>query len=246
MTGRLAAAGAGYGPTRLELQRIATHVVARARHAATGRFGLRVTPGGFGTPAFGDATEVVRVRRDALVREVAPPGGATTTALPLAGATLQQLAVAAGVTLDPMFSVGGDTPDLGEIGQPVALDPDAVAVVLDWFVFGGEVLDRVVTGLDASARPSVVQLWPEHFDLGVDVGVGTERRANLGASAGDGPDGAPYLYVGPWGEERPGDPGYWNASFGAVLAHADLVAAADPVEAGVAFLRRGIELLVSG
>ena len=37
-------------PTRDELQRIATHVLARARFAATGRFGLRATPGGFGTP----------------------------------------------------------------------------------------------------------------------------------------------------------------------------------------------------
>jgi hypothetical protein len=245
MTG-LAALGDSYGPARLEVQRIATHVVARARHAATGRFGLRVTPGGFGTPAFGDGAEVVRVRADALVRELSPPGGASTSALALAGATLEQLAVAADVTLDPGFSVGNDTPELGAIGEALVLDPDAIAAVLGWFGFGAEVLDRVVTGLDAAARPSVAQLWPEHFDLGVDVGVGPERRANLGASAGDGPSGAPYLYVGPWGAERPGDPDYWNAPFGAVLGHADLLADADPVAAGVGFLRRGIELLTAG
>lgn len=242
----LSALGDAYGPTRIELQRIATHVVARARHAATGRFGLRATPGGFGTPAFGDGAEVVRVRADALVRETAPPGGASTTVLALAGATLQQLAVAADIALDPSFSVGGDTPELGAIGEPLVLDPDATAAVLGWFGFGAEVLDRVVTGLDASARPSVAQLWPEHFDLGLDVGVGPGRRANLGASAGDGPNGAPYLYVGPWGDERPGEGAYWNAPFGAVLGHADLLASPDPISTGVAFMRRGIELLFAG
>ena len=45
-------------PTRDVLKRIATHVLARRRYAATGRFGLRATPGGFGTPAFGDTVEV--------------------------------------------------------------------------------------------------------------------------------------------------------------------------------------------
>ena len=32
---------------------MATHVLARRRHAVSGRFGLRATPGGIGTPAFG-------------------------------------------------------------------------------------------------------------------------------------------------------------------------------------------------
>ena len=56
-------------PTRDALQRVATHVLARARFAATGRFGLRATPGGFGTPAFGDGVEVLRVAGEVLVRE---------------------------------------------------------------------------------------------------------------------------------------------------------------------------------
>ena len=68
---------------------------------------------------------------------------------------------------------------------------------------------------------------------------------NLGASPGDGSSAEPYLYVGPWGPRRPGDPAFWNAPFGAVLGYAELRAAADPVEAGLAFLRRGVELLSS-
>src|SRR5258705_8950589 len=56
-------------PTRIALHRIATHVAARARFAATGKFGLRATPGGFGTPAFGADVEVIRVAGTQLVRE---------------------------------------------------------------------------------------------------------------------------------------------------------------------------------
>ncbi len=53
----------------------------------------------------------------------------------------------------------------------------------------------------------------------------------------------PYLYVGPWGPERPGDPAYWNAPFGAILPHARLRAADDARGLAEAFLRRGLDLL---
>src|SRR5262245_10681805 len=43
-----------YAATRAELHRVAAHVIARRRFVVTERFGLRVTPGGFGTPLFGD------------------------------------------------------------------------------------------------------------------------------------------------------------------------------------------------
>jgi hypothetical protein len=55
----------------------------------------------------------------------------------------------------------------------------------------------------------------------------------------------PYLYVGPWTEDRPGDAAYWNAPFGAVLRATDVVGL-PPSEAqavAVAFLRRGLDLL---
>ncbi len=48
------------------------------------------------------------------------------------------------------------------------------------------------------------------------------EHVNLGASPGDGFSTEPYLYVGPWSAERPGDDGYWNAPFGAVLRRSDL------------------------
>ncbi len=95
----------------------------------------------------------------------------------------------------------------------------------------------------------MVQLWPEHFDVGCDVAVSTDRRANLGASPGDSSSDSssdePYLYVGPWDDARPGDPAYWNAPFGAVLGYETLRAAANPQELGSTFLRRGLDLLAS-
>jgi hypothetical protein len=87
-----------------------------------------------------------------------------------------------------------------------------------------------------------VQLWPEHFDAGCDVAAGG-GRVNLGASPGDGFHSEPYLYVGPWGPERPGDATFWNAPFGAAFGHGELLDAGEPVAAAVAFLTKGVELL---
>ena len=49
----------------------------------------------------------------------------------------------------------------------------------------------------------------------------------------------PYLYLGPWTDDRPGDAGFWNAPFGAVLRRSELGTA----EAGADFIRRGLALL---
>ena len=88
-----------------------------------------------------------------------------------------------------------------------------------------------------------IQLWPEHFDAGTSVAVGENDRCNLGASPGDGFSDEPYLYVGPNTSIRPGDAGYWNAPFGAVLSRSDVAGASDAFSCGVEFLRRGLELL---
>ena len=66
-------------PARHALHQVAVHVIARARQQATGRFSLRITPGGFGTPEFGPDSKRVRVAGGSLVVEVdaagAPMGG---------------------------------------------------------------------------------------------------------------------------------------------------------------------------
>jgi hypothetical protein len=223
-----------FAATRSTLHRVATHVVARRRHAVTGRFGLRASPGGFATPAFGDGPEVVRVSNGALVRET----GSGAEYAPLDGSTLRRLATFVGVDLGVEFSVGRDTPALGQVDEPLVLDAGSLAVLADWYASGWQALDAVVALLPADSAPAVVQLWPEHFDAATHVGVGpgtggeptqvsADRRCNLGVSPGDAFSDEPYVYVGPWGDERPGDAAYWNAPFGAVLRWSDVGADAD-------------------
>ena len=220
--------------TRAVLHRVAAHVLARARYDATGRFGLRATPGGIGTPMFGE--QVLRIAGTALVRE----HDGHSSAMPLDGATLADLAAFAGVDLTTAFDAGEGMPPLGHVHGRLSVDAAELARLADWWHFGTRVIDAVAAaGPDAMA----VQLWPEHFDVGTSVAVDDGERCNLGASPGDAFNDEPYLYVGPWTERRPGDASYWNAPFGAALTRSAVDAAPDPFAAGVEFLRHGLDLL---
>jgi len=223
-------------PTRDALQRVATHVLARSRYAAAGRFGLRSTPGGFGTPAFGDAVEILRVSGDGLVRE--REGRAST--MPMNGATLADLAAFAGADLTTAFDAGKDAPPVGDRHAPLTVDAAEAARLADWWHLGWRVLDTVIA---AAADAMAIQLWPEHFDAGTSVAISEGDHCNLGVSPGDGFSDEPYLYLGPWSDQRPGDPAYWNASFGAVLHRDEVLATPDPFATGVDFFNRGLELL---
>ena len=225
-----------FAPTRDALHRVAAHVLARRRADATGRIGLRAAPGGAATPAFGEDVEVVRLSGALLVRERAG------RALVVPVTTLAAAAAAAGVDLGGPLEIGHDPPPLGDPEAPLDVDPASARALGDWFAFATAVLDEVAGG---AGEPSAVQVWPEHFDAACDVawGPGDGERANLGGSPGDAFHAEPYLYVGPWGPERPGDASYWNAPFGAILPHARLRASADPHREAAAFLRRGLDLL---
>ena len=236
---------------RDRLQRIATHVLANAQHRATGHVALTVLPGGFGTPEFGPDRSRVRIAGGSLHVERADgerdgERAATSVVVPLAGSSIRDLCRAAQVDPDPDLSVGGDTPDLGDPDEMIVLDPAATAVLGDWFSLGQRAMDTAVASLP-DARASVVRLWPEHFDVGVDLAVDADRRpdvrCNLGASAGDSFHPEPYLYVGPWGDERPGPDGFWNAPFGAVVGFGDLDVSADPLAAAIEFFLHGIARL---
>jgi hypothetical protein len=229
--------------TRDALHRVAVHVVARARQQAAGRFGLRVTPGGFGTPELGD--ELVRVRVDGalLVRESGGVDGARSAVRPIRGASLAELADFAAVDLSAPLDVGHDTPPLGDVAVPLVVDPEAAAALGSWYVLTAGALDAVVAGVGPDATPTMVQLWPEHFDAALDLAAAPDRRVNLGGSPGDGFHDEPYLYVGPWTADRPGDQRFWNAPFGAVLGYATLAAEPDPRTAAVAFFDRGLAQL---
>jgi hypothetical protein len=229
--------------TRTALHRVAVHVLAKARHASTGRFGLRVTPGGFGTPAFGEDAEVVRIAGGLLVHESAGRSGASTTTMRLDGSSLSDLAAHVGVTFDGAFSVGADTLPIGDPDLVVRVDERSATVVGDWFDLGARALVAVVGRAGRDAAPTVAQLWPEHFDLGLDLAAAPDVRTNLGASPGDSFSPEPYLYVGPWSPERPGTASYWNAPFGAVLGYRDVAGQGDPLAAAIDFFLAGLDQL---
>jgi hypothetical protein len=226
-----------YATTRTELHRVAAHVMARRRFVVTSRFGLRVTPGGLGTPLFGD-DEVVRIDGASLLRERRVDDRAVTAPHTLAGATLRDLAAFVDVDLDTEFSAGNDTPELGDPEAPLQIDAASIAVLAEWYRKGAEAVDDCVARLGDAGDAAVAQIWPEHFDLGMDVAVGASRT-NLGVSPGDGFSAEPYLYVGPWSADRPGDAAYWNASFGALVTWSEIPDAA----AAYAFFARGLEYL---
>jgi hypothetical protein len=229
--------------TRTDLHRLCAHVLGRRRYAVSGHFGLRASPDGLATPAFGLEPETLRLTPACLVREV----GTESSSVSLQGATLEELARFADADLGSDYSTGANTPDLGSTTEPLHLPPDELTLIFDWFALGWRVLDTVGTELPDKWTHSTVQLWPEHFDAGTNVvfnraGAGADADADgvtLGFSAGDSFSEEPYAYVGPWGPERPGDPGFWNAPFGALVTRAQ----AGDASACVAFLRTGLTRL---
>lgn len=226
------------GRTRSDLHRLSAHVLGRRRYAVSGHFGLRSSADGIVTPAFGPEPEALRLTSSCLIREV----GTSSTGLALGGATLGELAAFAGADLDAEFSVGPGTPELGDTDRPLEVDAKELGALFAWFDLGWRVIDEMVAERSGQCRQSTVQLWPEHLDVGTSLdGPGVAGGGvNLGFSAGDDLSDEPYAYVGPWGPERPGDAGYWNAPFGA-LATRTLVG---DVAAGVAFMRAGLDRLL--
>ncbi|MFN8082671.1 MAG: hypothetical protein U0Q14_00390 [Dermatophilaceae bacterium] len=185
--------------TRRSLHAVAELVIAGPQYADSGSIILRPIPGGIA-----GETSTVRIEGGELVW----PGGRAA----LAG-TCRALADAVGVAVGPppVYHDGsGVDPD-----EQLVFDPEALDLLVEWFAVG----DAALRAFAPSARRV---LWPEHFDLAIDV-----DEVNYGVSPGDGYHGAPYAYVGPW---TPREGEFWNAPFGAVraateLADADAVAA---------------------
>ena len=223
------------GRTRSDLHRIAAHVLGRRRYAVSGHFGLRASPGGIATPAFGPEPEILRLTTACLVREV----GNESRGLALAGATLHDLAAFAEADLAAEFSAGAGMPASGPADVPLDLDAKELTELFSWFDLGWRVLDEVLAERIGECAASTIQLWPEHFDVGTTLALGSDDGVNLGFSPGDGVSDEAYVYVGPWGADRPGPSSYWNAPFGAVLPRSQVHDADDCA----AFIRTGLERL---
>jgi hypothetical protein len=215
--------------TRAALHRVAERVIAPARRRANGKIGLRWTLGGFGTPFFG-ADAQIRVDGAQLVIDA----GGEERRHPLA--TIRDAAAAVG------FDLEGTDED--EHDAPLAIDPAASRFLGDWFGFVTSVLEGLRAEAPGEWEPSRVQLWPEHFDVAVELGSEeAERRAGLGGSPGDATHAEPYLYVAPWVARPTGE--LWRADgfAGAELSYAELLAAPNQREAAREFFRTRLAAL---
>ncbi len=228
-----------YPVRRDDLHRLAYGVVSNTRKAANGKFGLRWTMGGFGTPFFGDDTQV-RVEGRMLVRQHRDKVEAETITTLAAAAYF--LSVEA--TSD---QAEHDTVALGDLDRPLTVDEELVVFISDWFGMATAALEELRC-TPRAPDPSRVQLWPGHFDVAVEIGNAeseTVTRATYGASPGDAAHTEPYLYVGPWGPIDHGDP-FWNdAAFtGASLPYSAIVGDPNPCGIALGFYRQAYSRLI--
>lgn len=227
---RLAPAPANLSETRLALHRIAEHVVSPARRHANGKIGLRYTSGGFGTPFFGDDEQVRVAAGELIVQRRGEQHRAPITTLAAAADHIGRGALAEQLELD---------------FKPLQIDPAASAFIGDWYGFAASVLEELRAEAGGESGPSRVQLWPEHFDLAVELGSEAEgARAAYGLSPGDADHPEPYLYVAPW-NAPPADE-LWQATgfSGAELPYAALLDAENQRQAALRFFRARLAALI--
>jgi hypothetical protein len=90
------------------------------------------------------------------------------------------------------------------------------------------VLEELRARASDELQPSRVQLWPEHFDLALELGsADAGARATYGLSPGDEVHPEPYAYVTPWAAPEPGELWQATAFEGAELPFAALLQASD-------------------
>jgi hypothetical protein len=155
-----------FGATVAALHSVAEQIVAPARKPAN-EIALEATPGGFGTPPFDHDGVEQQVRVDGVELVHAIGGEERRTALTSLEAARRLVA--------------GLVPDGPLSGEPLDVDPDAAARLADWYATGDAVLRQM---------GGVPVLWPEHFDIAIDLG-----EATYGFSPGDEHHAEPYAYV---------------------------------------------------
>jgi hypothetical protein len=197
------------------LHRVAEQLVAPARKPDN-EIALTVTPGGFGTPRFEHegAEHQVRVEADELVHDV---GGEQRRA------PLESLAGAGEIVAELL------PPDAALDPEPLAVERDSAAALAAWHRFGQGALEHLRAGAAVAEAASEPILWPEHFDVAIELGdEAVGARATYGFSPGDADHPEPYAYVAPWATQPAGET--WNATGfgGAELGYAELLAAPDP------------------
>lgn len=202
--------------TRLALHTFAEHLLAGDLWRRTGKIGLRRTPGGFGQPEtlIGGTRHRIRVDGTCLVvldgdverwSELSSPAGAASFADTVLGAPTE--------VFTPETELRAD--------EPLIVDPAAAAMLADWFALVEAALEEL-RRRQRDREPTIVQLWPEHFDLACSM-----SEINVGGSPGDAAHDDPYLYVGPW---KPIEGPDWNEPWGMSLPASAVHDAADALE----------------
>lgn len=230
--------------TREALHALAERVLKPTREHANGKIALRFTRGGFGTPFFGDDIQLRVLGGELIVQE-----GEHERSEPIV--SLAQAAKHVGADLLPAIAEGGAGSGEQPLDDaPLEIDPAASAFLGDWYGFATSVLEQLRAGVGNEAEPARVQLWPEHFDISVELGAeAVGKRVGYGASPGDEQHAEPYLYVVPWGDTPDGE--LWQAGgfSGAELPYAALLEAgsgADQRELAARFFSERLAALLSG
>ena len=207
------------------LHRLAVYVVSPAQRLANGEIIMRATTGGFETFEFNGRR--ISVRDDRLVVD--------GLAHPIT--TLRAAAHAAGIEPDIGQEELFDVPPPGDLDAPLEVDPEAAHALGDWYELATDLLEELRSEAEPVDDPTIVRLWPEHFDIAIDLGdEAAGRRATYGASPGDRHHAEPYLYVSPWVGRL--DDTFDHPSFnGASLVRTQLERSAAPAEEALAFLR---------
>ncbi len=204
------------------LHLVAVEIVAPARKPDN-EIALEATPGGFGTPVFEFDGEPRQVRVEGI--ELVQRVGEGERRAPLGSLSSGAEAVTELLPVDARLSE-----------EPLAIDEASARGLAALYAFGAAALRRLVDAAAPVDEASGVSLWPEHFDIAIELGseAGGER-ANYGISPGDEQHDEPYLYVGPWTHAVEGE--LWNGRgfAGAELSYSHLREAADQEAAAAEF-----------
>lgn len=165
-------------PTRLALHALAEQVVSPLRVQLTGNeIALQARPGGFGTPDL--------------------PGGGW------AGVSGMDVVRADGAQ-EAVTSLRAAAAFVG-LERFEALSDDQVIIDLEAALALAAVFAGAWADLEAFAPGAEIHLWPEHFDVAIEL-----DDVTYGVSPGDESHGRPYAYVAPWSPPPPGE--LWNAT----------------------------------
>jgi hypothetical protein len=231
---RLEALPDTFAETRQALHQFAFFVLAPRRHRANGKIGLRYTLGGFGTPFF-EHDEQVRIDGTELVRQ----SGETAESIVLTSVG-ESVRFIGGEYRQVWFPDFRDQLHPAPPEEPLPVDGSSARAVADWFGFCVSILEEL-RHKSRERNPRRPQLWPEHFDLAIELDLGGER-SSIGGSPGDAAHSEPYLYVTGNDSVSRSDP-RWNDEhfFGASLPYRDLVDAPDQRATALAFYRDSLK-----